>query len=159
MTDTPGSAWREFEAASPALAGTGLRLLYQGSDLASAFLATVAADGGPRVHPIFPVVADGELWMFIVEVSPKYRDLVANGQFALHALPVPDGGEEFYVRGRANLVENPEVKARVVAATDGRQGGQDFEALFRCALRSVLYTKWDNWGTAAAWPSYEKWRG
>jgi hypothetical protein len=78
VADTAGSSWGEFETASPALAGTGLRLLYQGSDLASAFLATVAPDGGPRVHPVFPVVSGGQLWLFIVNMSPKYRDLVRN---------------------------------------------------------------------------------
>ena len=106
MADTAGSSWGEFETASPALAGTGLRLLYQGSDLASAFLATVAPDGGPRVHPVFPVVSGGQLWLFIVNMSPKYRDLVRNGRFALHLFPLPEGGEEFYVRGRAEPIED-----------------------------------------------------
>ncbi len=158
MVDTTGSSWGEFEAASPALADTGLRLLYQGSDLASAFLATLAPDGGPRVHPIFPVVADGELWLFIVNMSPKYRDLVRNGRFALHSFPLPEGGEEFYVRGRAEPIVDGVVKRQVVAATDGRQGNLDFEALFQCTLQSVLHTKWEDWGTASTSPSYTKWR-
>ena len=158
MSDHNGSSWGVFADESPALAETGLRLLYQGSEVASAFLATVAPDGGPRVHPIFPVVAHAELWLFIVNMSPKYRDLLRNGYFALHALPLPEGGEEFYVRGHAEHVVDAEVKDEVVAATDGRQGGQDFEALFSCTLRSVLHTGWENWGTASAWPSFTKWR-
>ncbi len=159
MADTAGSSWGEFETASPALAGTGLRLLYQGSDLASAFLATVAPDGGPRVHPVFPVVSGGQLWLFIVNMSPKYRDLVRNGRFALHSFPLPEGGEEFYVRGRAEHIVDVAAKKEVVAATDGRQGNLDFEALFRCTLQSVLHTKWKDWGTKSTWPSYTKWRG
>ena len=159
MADTAGSSWGEFETASPALAGTGLRLLYQGSDLASAFLATVAPDGGPRVHPVFPVVSGGQLWLFIVNMSPKYRDLVRNGRFALHSFPLPEGGEEFYVRGRAEHIVDAAAKKKVVAATDGRQGNLDFEALFRCALQRVLHTKWKDWGTKSTWPSYTKWRG
>ncbi|MCZ6869697.1 MAG: pyridoxamine 5'-phosphate oxidase family protein [Gammaproteobacteria bacterium] len=158
MADTAGSSWGEFETASPALAGTGLRLLYQGSDLASAFLATVAPDGGPRVHPVFPVVSGGQLWLFIVNMSPKYRDLVRNGRFALHSFPLPEGGEEFYVRGRAEHIVDAAAKKEVVAATDGRQGNLDFEALFRCTLQSVLHTKWKDWGTKSTWPSYTKWR-
>jgi uncharacterized pyridoxamine 5'-phosphate oxidase family protein len=152
-----GSSWAEFAARSQSLADAGAQLLYQGSDVASAFLATVAPDGGPRVHPICPVIAHGELWMFIVNMSPKYRDLIRNGHFALHAMLVPEGGEEFYVRGTAEQVEDESVKEGVVSATDGRQGRLEFEMLFRCGLVSALHTKWENWGTAAMWPRYEKW--
>ncbi len=49
-------AWSQLESSDPELAEAGRRLLYQGSNTASAFLATVAPDGGPRVHPVFPVL-------------------------------------------------------------------------------------------------------
>lgn len=149
--------WIDLERESPELSASGLRLLYQGSETASAFLATVAPDRGPRVHPIFPVVASGDLWLFIVNISPKYRDLTRNQRFALHSLPTPEGGEEFYVRGRAIEVTDAQTRAGIVSATGQRQGRSDFEALFRCELSSVLYTKWDNWGTSEAWPNYRKW--
>ena len=150
--------WMDFAAAAPELAETGQRLLYQGSEIASAFLATVAPDLGPRVHPVFPVLALGNLWLFVVNISPKYRDLRRNSWFALHALPTTTGGEEFYVRGHATETEDTTEKSRVALAIEGRQGSADFEALFRCTLRSVLYTRWDHWGTARAWPSYSKWQ-
>ena len=149
--------WIDFEEECPELAASGHRLLYQDSQTASAFLATVAPDEGPRVHPIFPVVASGDLWFFIVNMSPKYRDLGWNARFALHSMPTPEGGEEFYVRGIATEVEDPAIRAEIVNATDGRQGGNDFEALFRCGLKSVLYTKWDGWGTPDTWPNHHKW--
>jgi len=150
--------WHEFGAESPELAAAGERLLYQGGDIASAYLATVAADGSPRVHPVFPVVADGQLWMFIVAMSPKYGDLCRDGRLALHSFPTGAGGEEFYIRGRAEQVLDGELKHRVVNATGGRQGNAEFEVLFRCDIERVLYTRWDNWGTEAAWPNYSKWR-
>jgi hypothetical protein len=149
--------WSEFERESPEIAGKGRQLLYQDSETASAFLATVAPDQGPRVHPIFPVLASGDLWLFIVNMSPKYRDLTRNQQFALHSLPTAEGGEEFSVRGFAFEVTESQTKINVVQATSHRQGRSDFEALFQCQLQSVLYTKWENWGTSEAWPSYTKW--
>ena len=133
-------------------------LYVTGSETASAFLATVAPDLGPRVHPVFPVLAFGQLWLFIVNMSPKYRDLIRNAWFALHTLPTRAGGEEFYVRGHASEIEDTELTGRVVLATDGRQGSSDFEALFRCTLQNALYTQWDRWGTAQAWPHYTKWQ-
>jgi hypothetical protein len=149
--------WRGFAHTAPDLAAAGERLLYQGEAVASAFLATVAHDGGPRVHPVSPVLADGELWLFVVNISPKYRDLVRNGRYALHALPPPGGGEEFFLRGRAELIEDTTMRTRVVAATDGRQGNHPFEALARLTIEHALHTRWDHWGTAQAWPNHAKW--
>jgi Pyridoxamine 5'-phosphate oxidase len=150
--------WFHFESVRPELAAAGVRLLYQGNANASAFLATVASDGGPRVHPVFPVLAESELWLFIVNMSPKYRDLQTNTQVALHTLPTPQGGEEFHLRGEAEEIPEPAVKAKVVAATGGRQGAHPFEALFRVRIHSALHTVWENWGTAQTWPNYHKWR-
>ena len=90
-------------------------------------------------------------------MSLKYRDLKRNAWFALHSLPTAAGGEEFYVRGHATEIADTAVKERVVLAVEGRQGSSDFEVLFRCTLRSVPYTRWDNWGTERAWPSYSTW--
>ena len=153
----PGKRWAEFEADAPALATAGRRLLHQGGEVANAFFATVAPDGGPRLHPVCPVLADGEFWLFIVSMSPKYRDLRRNGMYALHTMPVPGAAEEFYIRGKAAEVNDAAARRRVVDATAGRQGTLAFEALFRCSLVSVLHTAWSGWGTADAWPSYEKW--
>ncbi|MCP5182738.1 MAG: pyridoxamine 5'-phosphate oxidase family protein [Pseudomonadales bacterium] len=134
------------------------RLLYQENEHASAYLATVAPDGGPRVHPVFPVLADEALWLFIVDMSPKYRDLLRQPHLALHAFPTVAGGEELQLRGIGEHVSDRETRSRIVAATGGRQGAHPFEALFRCRLDSVLVTRWENWGSAQAWPSYLKWR-
>ena len=150
--------WIEFKGENADLAAIGQRLLYQGNHTASAFLATVAPDQGPRLHPVFPVLSSGDLWLFIVNMSPKYRDLIRNQRFALHSLPTLEGGEEFYTRGIAIEIDDMQTKSDIVKATNQRQGGSDFEALFRCEITSVLYTKWDNWGTAETWPKYVKWR-
>jgi hypothetical protein len=39
------------------------------------YLATVRADGGPRVHPVSPAVVDGRLYVYCLLSSPKLRDL------------------------------------------------------------------------------------
>ncbi|HEY5859818.1 MAG TPA: hypothetical protein VIX62_05995, partial [Actinomycetota bacterium] len=68
----PGLDWREFSALRPDLADAGKQLLYQ-FGVGLAFLGTVRADGGPRLHPFCPVIDDG-LFAFIVP-SPKRDDL------------------------------------------------------------------------------------
>src|SRR5260370_30107887 len=48
--------WKEFAAAAPELAQAGRSLLNQ-FRVGLAFLATVRADGGSRLHPVCPVLA------------------------------------------------------------------------------------------------------
>ena len=100
------ASWAVFATAAPALATDGARLLYAGGETANAFLATVSARGQPRLHPVMPVLAEGELWLFIVAMSPKYGDLATSGRFALHTMPTPAGGEEFALQGTAQQIDD-----------------------------------------------------
>jgi hypothetical protein len=81
-----GVSWAEFAAAMPEMAAAGRRLLYQfGPGLG--YLATVRPDGGPRVHPVCPHVAEGALWVFVGETSPKFRDLARSGALTRSSTP------------------------------------------------------------------------
>lgn len=153
--------WSAFARTAPDLARIGERLFYQEDDIAMAYLATVAPDGGPRVHPVCPVITQSELALFIVNLSPKYRDLKRNGMYALHArqgsATDASTNEEFHLRGSAQEISDPKVKGELVESLSGRQGTQEFEALFICTVTSALHTRWRNWGTEEAWPEFSKW--
>jgi len=151
------STWDELRALDPELGACGERLLNP-TGAAAAYLATVRRDGGPRVHPVMPIIASGRLHVFVVSMSPKREDLLRDGRYALHAPPPPAGGEEFYLSGRAGRVDNPERRKAVVGASGGRLGREDFETLFELDIRRVLYTHWANWGTKDIWPEYRRWR-
>jgi hypothetical protein len=96
--------WGEFALREPDLAARGRQLLYQ-FGVGLAFLATVRPDGGPRVHPMCPLLTDTSMFGFIVP-SPKQRDLRRDGQYAIHSFPCPENEDAFYVVGRAGLVED-----------------------------------------------------
>jgi len=66
-------SWRQFREARPDLADAGQRLLYQ-YGVGLAFLASVRRDGGPRVHPMCPLLTPEGLFAFLVP-SPKRDDL------------------------------------------------------------------------------------
>jgi hypothetical protein len=108
------TTWGAFAAAEPALAEfVAGRLL-----AAPAYLATVREDGGPRVHPVTPVVAGEGLFVFMEPTSPKGTDLRERGWFALHNA-VPDNagsGGEASVTGRGVPVDDAEVRAGAAAA-------------------------------------------
>jgi hypothetical protein len=107
------ATWSEFTAADPSLAA-GIRALLQQYGPGMGYLATVRADGGPRVHPVSPVITDG-LYIFVI-ASPKRHDLERDGRYALHSYPPEENDDEAYVTGRATPVLDPRVIGRLADA-------------------------------------------
>lgn len=108
------ASWSDFAAAEPSLAA-GIRALLQQYGPGMGYLATVRADGSPRVHPVSPVITDEGLYCFIVD-SPKRCDLERDGRYALHSYPPEESDDEAYVTGRAVRVTDPVVVARLADA-------------------------------------------
>jgi hypothetical protein len=114
--------WNEFKQARPDLAQAGRELLYQ-FGVGLGFLGTVRLDGGPRMHPMCPVLTDDGLFA-LIEPGPKRKDLLRDGRYALHCFPPANNEDAFYVTGRAEA--RPEVEARAaVDAVFWKERGQD----------------------------------
>ena len=122
--------WSELERADPALAAKG-RLRLHGRP---SYLATLRADGSPRVHPVTPIVAAGTLYVFMEPTSPKGKDLRRDSRYALHCgVEDVNGGEgEFLVRGRAEFVIDAAVRDEACAASP--YAPADRYILFRLGL-------------------------
>jgi hypothetical protein len=106
--------WSMFAEQEPELAAFGrARLL-----AAPAYIATLRANGMPRVHPVTPIFGAGGLFLFMEPTSPKGRDLRERGSFGMHnGVPDNEGtGGEFWIAGRGIPVEDPEKRATVVEA-------------------------------------------
>ena len=115
------------------------------TELGLAYIATVGEDGGPRLHPLSPVLSKGRLFVFILPKSPKKRDLLRDGRFALQTFPPAsvefrNAGEEFYITGTAELVTDPEARAAVLR--DAQQHVGDDEALFELNIQTVMHSVW-----------------
>ena len=117
------------------------------------YLATIRADGGPRVHPVSPAVLDGRLYVYVLLDSPKLGDLRRDGRYALHSWPKPfepDGfdDEEFYLTGRATPVADDDLHRRISAAVgDKPESGASFEldidrAMHKARAGGLGYTTW-----------------
>jgi Pyridoxamine 5'-phosphate oxidase len=107
--------WGELAAERPELAEVGRAMIYQ-FRVGLGYLATIRKDGGPRVHPVCPVIANGGLYVFIGNHSPKRYDLLRDGRFALHSFPNPEVDDEFTVSGRARRIDDAAVRQIVYDA-------------------------------------------
>ena len=108
------TTWGAFAAAEPELAAFAAERLRAGP----AYLATVRADGSPRVHPVTPILTTDGLHVFMEATSPKGDDLRERERFALHN-GVPDDagtGGEVAVSGTGRPVDDAAVRAAVVEA-------------------------------------------
>ena len=136
--------WTEFERQQPALAAAGRAMFYQ-HGIALGFLATVRKDGGPRVHPVCPVLSPAGLHVLILP-GPKRGDLRRDGRYSLHtetfAPPREDDG--FAVSGRATEVADQAtrgiVRDQVLADFGALWPDFDELTLFELSMASCLLT-------------------
>lgn len=146
------TSWAAFAAADPEMAERGRALLYQRGD-GEGFLATVAADGVPRIHPLNVGIVDGRLLVFVQDKSAKARDLQANPHYALHAHLDPEAPSEFLVRGSARRVTDADVRA--TAAGQWFFTVSEAYPLYELLLDHVLLGE----RAADEWPPrYRSWR-
>jgi hypothetical protein len=137
--------WSQFGEERPDLQKAAEALFYQ-HGLGLGFLATVRPDGGPRVHPICPVLA-GELYAFFVP-GPKLADLRRDGRFALcsETCAPPRHDDNVYVTGTAEELNDPQLRERLTAQLLAERSlaepwpGFADEPLFELQVDRVLVT-------------------
>ena len=147
-------SWDAFARAETEIAAKGIALLDQRGD-GEGMLATVAANGTPRIHPLNVGVRDGRLLVFVQGHSAKARDLESNPHYALHAHVDPARPREFLVRGQARLVTDATV--RRAAADDWYFSVSDSYPLYELLVDHVLLGERES---STDWPPrYRSWRG
>ena len=145
------ATWADLESEAPEIAEAGRRLLPEVS-----FLATVSTRGRPRVHPFCPAFAGGRLWAFVIEESPKRRDLDANGHFAVHALPGRED-EQFYVAGAASRSLDPDLRRLVLQAMP-YDDADERHLLYEFLPDRALWTTWENFQKPGMRPLHRLWQ-
>ena len=140
------ATWSEFRSQRPDLAVIGRDLFYEYGGVGLGFLATVRRDGGPRVHPICPILNDDGLFGLIIP-GPKLNDLRRDRRYALHSetLAPPRHDDGFYVTGTAIEVADPAIRDRVSAQFLAERNvtelpGLDEQALFEFIIDRCLLT-------------------
>jgi hypothetical protein len=114
-------SWKEFAQQAPELAEFGKARFNR----TVAYLGTLRADGGPRVHPVTPIIGD-DLFLFMEPTSPKGKDLQRDPRYTLHC-SVEDssgGNGEFYVRGRGKLIDDPATREQATRVSSYKPSEQ-----------------------------------
>jgi len=148
------ATWDELAAAAPDLAADGRRLLRR-TGIGEGLLATVRSDTPPRINPVYAEIVDGRLLTFVQASSAKAADLADDPRYAFHAYLIPEAPDEFAVRGRARLVEDPELRDHALAAWafDARGDG------YRLYELDIEHAQIGRRPTADDWPPvYTSWR-
>jgi hypothetical protein len=124
------TAWQEFEQAEPEFARR-VRALFDARKHQT--MATLRADGSPRISGIEIVFEDGELVFGSMANARKGADLRRDPRFALHSATVdPIEGSEAQWPGEAKI------SGRAIAAgpvTEGPDGDR-----FQAAIAEVVHT-------------------
>jgi hypothetical protein len=152
--------WGEFRRARPDLAEAGRALFYQ-FGVGLAFLSTIRRDGGPRLHPMCPIIVDDHLYAFIVP-SPKRGDLLRDGRYTMHCFPPAQNEDAFSITGRAEPRDDEELRERVARLFFAERGLESpppqaaHDRLFEFYIASCLLTRTKGHGD---WePQHTVWR-
>ncbi|MFB9726730.1 pyridoxamine 5'-phosphate oxidase family protein [Haloechinothrix salitolerans] len=132
------TTWTEFTAAAPRIAEIFTRRHAATSNLC--MLATIRADGSPRISPMEPRVFEGEMWLVGMPDTTKFRDLARDPRFCLHTATVDtqvtDGDAKVW--GVVRDVQDTELQQRFAAHLFEDIGldlrGQEFHPFYAADL-------------------------
>lgn len=135
------TTWKEFTEAAPLIAAIFARRHAATGKLC--LLATLRADGSPRISPIEPRVFEDQLWIVGMPGTTKFRDLSRDPRFCLHTATidpeVKDGDAKLW--GEVRNVQDKDLHQRFAADLFEEIGldlrGQEFDQFYAADLTSA----------------------
>ncbi len=132
--------WRDMEAGAPRIARLGMARLNAAH---VAMLGTLRRDGSPRISPIEPHVAAGNLLVGAMAWSAKAADLRRDPRYVLHTIVTgPDHGEGELKLDGAAVEADPATRAVAADAWWSAQPPQR-AVVFVLAIERALFVEWD----------------
>src|SRR5687767_842589 len=118
--------WSQFTQEAPETEAV-LRRRIEATGLA--LLATLRADGSPRISPLEPLIGEDRLWLGMMPGSTKVADLRRDGRLCLHTATadkdVADGDAKVFGRAVAADADSRSAYAAAFKETTGH----DLEAM------------------------------
>lgn len=137
------ASWADVEREAPAFAKT-VRERFDAH--VNKLLATLRADGAPRISAIEADFRDGELWLGMMTGSRKAADLRRDPRLALHAASEDpgDAGTDWAdakLSGRGVEITERDERRRLMAALGAPAEHSDSGHLFRVDVQEVVLTR------------------
>jgi hypothetical protein len=139
LTDVPGS-WQDLELYAPEIARLGMDRINAAH---IALLGTLRRDGSPRISPIEPYFARGQLLVGAMAWSRKAADLLRDPRFVLNsAVSGPDSGEgELKLHGSA--VEASEDLRRAADDAWWSAWAPEKAIVYSLHIEQATFIEWD----------------
>jgi len=136
----PPPSWRDVELGAPQLSRLGLTRL---NSARVALLGTLRGDGSPRISPVEPYIAQGQLLIGAMAWSAKVSDLRRDQRYTLHsAVSGPDTGEgELKLTGPA-VEADQDLRASAADAWWLAQA-PDNAVVFALHIGQAVFIDWD----------------
>lgn len=131
--------WNDVEASEPEFAGA-VRGFFDAHRHKT--LATLRADGSPRISGIEASFVDGDVWFGGMWRSRKLLDLQRDGRFALHSASEdpPQWKGDAKIMGRAEETTDPAAKQALLDASGGGAPPEPWH-LFRAEIGEVVMVR------------------
>jgi len=112
-------------------------------------VATIRADGAPRVSPVEPLFWNDDLWLSMGWGTLKAADLGRDSRVLVHSIVTSrDGsGGEYKLRGTAVAETGDEVQEQYADAVAARLGWRPTPGrfhLFRVDVVDITFIRWDD---------------
>lgn len=139
LTRVPG-IWQDLELGAPEIARLGRGRI---SAARVALLGTLRADASPRISPVEPYFAEGQLLVGAMTWSGKAADLLRDPRYVLHsAVTGPDSGEgELKLYGSAVEV-GPGLRGAAAGAWWSAWPA-DKAIVFSLCIEHAVFIEWD----------------
>jgi hypothetical protein len=134
------ASWRDMELAAPEIARLGMARL---TSARVALLGTLRRDGSPRISPIEPYFAAGQLLIGAMAWTGKTADLRRDPRYVLHSVVTgPDSGEgELKLSGPA-AEAGPNLR-RAAAHAWWLTSAPEKAAVFTLHIGQAVFVDWD----------------
>lgn len=128
MAPSSSIPWSQFASEAPETEAVFRRRL---DATGLALLASLRADGSPRISPLEPLIGEERLWLGMMPGSTKVADLLRDPRLCLHTATadkdVADGDAKVW--GRAVVVAADDPDRDVYAKAFQAATGHDLEAM------------------------------
>lgn len=134
------ASWRDLELAAPEIARPGMARL---TSARVALLGTLRRDGSPRISPIEPCFAEGQLLIGAMAWTAKAADLRRDPRYVLHSVVTGSDSGEGELKLYGPAAEADQNLRRAAAHAWWLTWAPEKAAVFTLHIGQAVFVDWD----------------